>query len=167
VTGTVIVKLAGPPAGLGPFSVLAIVCAGASALARAIGIIRWLTATPALAAVYLNPATSEPMRQALEATQLAVNAYGGAIGELLGVALFAALWLWLVSAIILAGRRLPVWLGWSGALVGCAVAAPALSLIGITVPGGVVVGSSLLHLWLLAVAVVLFFRKPSIAAATP
>jgi hypothetical protein len=57
-----------------------------SAIARAIGILRWLTVMPALAVSYA--AADAPTRATIEAVFNALNSYGGGIGELLGVALF-------------------------------------------------------------------------------
>jgi hypothetical protein len=72
---------------------LAIGLACASALARCVGIIRWLSASTELAALnhdgVLNTLDGAT---AIHVTQRAVNAWGGAIGENLGVSLFAASW---------------------------------------------------------------------------
>ena len=66
-----------------PLLTLAIALAACSALARAIGIIRWLAGSLALGESWV--ATDDPaIRTALEAAQLATNGWGGAVGELLG-----------------------------------------------------------------------------------
>lgn len=130
----------------------AIALAVASALARAIGIIRWLAGSLSLGDAWL--AAEDPsVRAALEAAQLATNGWGGAVGELLGVALVAGLWLGVVAVLILRHGALPRWLGWSGLAVALLVAMPAAELVGVS-PVSVSVSSSVLHLWFLAVGVV-------------
>jgi len=128
---------------------LAVALAAASALARAIGIIRWLTASAALATARESGGDAA----GIEATQLAVNTWGGATGELLGVALLASLWLFVVSVLILRHGALPRWLGVTGLGVAALVALPAGELFGLTL-ASVSLTSSVLHLWLLAVGVV-------------
>jgi Domain of unknown function (DUF4386) len=69
-----------------------------SALARSVGILRWLTVMPVLAAAH---AAGDPAARAqTEALFDAVHAYGGGIGEVLGVSLFMGLGLiaWAVAA---------------------------------------------------------------------
>jgi hypothetical protein len=103
--------------------------AALSALARSIGILRWLTVMPALAAAH---AAADPAsRTQIELVFTAVTQYGGGIGEVLGVSLFmaaalgtlcAGAWLrggmpsglaglGLLSALLLAGLALPVFGG--------------------------------------------------------
>ena len=58
-----------------------------SALARALGISRWLFLMPLLAETYVAPGTTEASRQAVEVVYDAFNEYAGGVGELLGVTL--------------------------------------------------------------------------------
>ncbi len=95
--------------------------AALSALARCIGILRWLTVMPALAAAHAAAAPGE--RPAIELLFQALNDYGGGIGELLGVSIFMALAL---GTLCIGGWRqgtLPRWLALPGAAIALALAA--------------------------------------------
>ncbi|MFN7484073.1 MAG: DUF4386 family protein, partial [Betaproteobacteria bacterium] len=126
VTGVLTVRLASRPGPLGALALIAIGAAAASALARAIGILRWLTGSVSLAEAHAAPGLSAEGRVAIETMQAAINAWGGAIGETLGVAAFAAIWAIAASLVILRDRRLPAWAGLTGLLAGVLVASPAL-----------------------------------------
>lgn len=148
VMGTVIAWLAVRRAGtFGPALMLAVVLASASALARAIGIIRWLTASTALGDAHAAPGADRP---AIEAVQLAVNAWGGAIGENLGVAIFAGAWTLVMALLILRHGGLPRWLGFVAIPVGMIVMLPALEMFGISLVS-VVISTSVMHMWLLLI----------------
>ncbi|MEM6987876.1 MAG: DUF4386 family protein [Pseudomonadota bacterium] len=136
---------------LGPLAITAIALICVSALARAIGIIRWLTASTHLAAAHRVGSPSEAY--SIEQIQAAVNAWGGAIGELLGVSLFAAAWLTCVSVLILRSKWLPTWLGVSGLVAAVLLASPIVELFGFT--ASIAVATSALHTWLLAAGVTL------------
>ncbi|MFO0443747.1 MAG: DUF4386 family protein, partial [Betaproteobacteria bacterium] len=126
VSGVLTVRLASRPGRLGALALIALGAAAASALARAIGILRWLTGSVSLAEAHAAPGLSAEGRVAIETMQAAINAWGGAIGETLGVAAFAAIWAIAASLVILRDRRLPAWAGLTGLLAGVLVASPAL-----------------------------------------
>ena len=150
VTGVLTVRLAARPGALGALAFIAIGAAAASALARAIGILRWLTGSVSLAEAHAAPGLSVESRAAIEHMQAAINAWGGAIGEMLGVAAFAAIWAIATSLLILRERQLPGWAGLSGLVVGLLVAMPALELFGITPPISIVVSTTAIQLWFMA-----------------
>ncbi len=88
----------------------------AAGILKMLGIVRWLSAMPVLAAQHASADAAG--RAMLEASFIALNAYAGAVGELLGVQLTSGLWLLGLGTILLrTGHR---WLGaWglaSGAL---------------------------------------------------
>ena len=142
VMGTAIAWLAVRRVGaFGPALVLAIGLASASALARAIGIIRWLTASFVLAGAHAAPGAD---RSATEAVQLAVNAWGGASGENLDVAIFAGACTLVMAVLILRHGGLPSWLGLLAIPVGVIVMLPALEMFGISLVS-VVISTSLTH----------------------
>jgi hypothetical protein len=121
--------------------------AALSTLARAIGILRWLTVMPALAHAH---AVADPAaRMQIEALFHATTLYGGGIGELLGVGLFMAL---AVGPLCLAAwqrRSLPrplAALGLLSTVLLLAVLAPALRLP-LDVPMAVVVTTLTLWMW--------------------
>lgn len=148
VMGTAITWLAVRRVGaFSPAQMLAVGLAIASALARAIGIIRWLTASSALADAHAAAGADRP---AIEAVQLAVNAWGGAIGENLGVAIFAGAWTLVMAVLILRHGGLPRWLGLAAIPVGLTVMLPALEMFGISLVS-VVISTSVMHVWLLLV----------------
>lgn len=130
----------------GPLFVTAVGLICASALARAIGIIRWLTASIFLAESYAE-ATPE-VQQTIDLIQSAVNAWGGAIGEILGVSLFTVGWLIAVSLIILRGEGLPKMLGWAGLIVAPILVSPVIEIFGMQ--ASIFVSTLSIHLWLFA-----------------
>lgn len=153
-----------------PFSALAglaIAFGAVSALARAIGIARWLTGSAALADAYAAAPTGSTERIAIETTQLALNAYGGSVGEDLGVAVFAALWLVCCGALILKDRGLPAWLGWTAFPVAIVSAVPAVSIFGVAAPIDIATATSSMLFWIAAVAIILLVRalRPSMNRA--
>ena len=110
LVGTLIARIALNKKEIDILFILAIVLISVSALARSIGIIRWLTASPFLAEIY--SAATEVSRETIAIIQTVVNNWGGAIGEILGVSLFTSGWLVAVSLIILRNNHLPRILGW-------------------------------------------------------
>jgi len=158
VTGVLTVRLASRPGPLGALALIAIGAAAASALARAIGILRWLTGSVSLAEAHAAPGLSAEGRAAVESMQAAINAWGGAIGEMLGVAAFAAIWAIAASLVILRDRRLPAWAGLTGLLAGVLLALPALELFGIAPPVSIVISTTGIQLWFLALGLLLLWR---------
>ena len=95
---------------------------------------------------------------AIEAMQAAINAWGGAIGEALGVAAFAAIWAISVSVLILRDRQLPAWAGWSGLVAGVLVSFPGLELFGIAPPVSIVLSTTGIQLWFMALGLLFLWR---------
>ncbi|MBT5930081.1 MAG: DUF4386 family protein [Rhodobacteraceae bacterium] len=144
---------------VGPLFVTAVGLICASALARAIGIIRWLTASTFLAENY-GDATPEG-QQTIELIQSVVNSWGGAIGEILGVSLLTVGWLIAVSLIILRNDGLPKILGWAGLIVAPILASPVMELFGME--ASIFIATLSIHLWMFATGFTMmalaFFRK--------
>lgn len=158
VTGVLTIRLASRPGPLGTLGLIALGAAAVSTLARAIGIIRWLTGSTALAEAYSAPGLSADARTAIEATQGAINSWGGAIGEALGVAAFAAIWAIAVSLLILRDRQLPAWAGLAGLAAGVLVALPGLELFGIAPPVSIVLSTTGIQLWFMALGLLFLWR---------
>lgn len=133
--------------------------AAISTMARTIGIVRWLVPMPVLAEQYADPNTAETTRAAIEVTFQALTDFGGTIGEVLGVSIFAATWLVLVSVVILRTDTLPRWLGLSGLVAGILLYAPALELLDIDTGSIIAISTTGIQIWLLAFAGVLAFGK--------
>ena len=137
----------------GPLTRVAVGFAVASTLARCIGILRWLTAMPALAVTFAAAPEGAP-RDALAAVYDALNDFGGGVGELLGVSLFAVGWL---ACTLAAARRTGATRGWllaAGGAVVVALALPLVELAGLDAGPLTAAGTTALQLWFLAAAVV-------------
>ena len=133
-----------------------------SALARALGIGRWLFAMPFLAEAYLAPGTSDATRQTISVVYDALNEYAGGVGELLGVTLLGATWIGLTSAALLRSRKFPNWLGLLGLLAAVLLLPGLLSVVGFDIGTlFAVIGGNVLLVWMLALAFVLVrnFRR--------
>ena len=128
-----------------------------SALARAIGILRWLTVMPALASAHAgaDPATRVQIERLFDA----VNDYGGGIGEILGVSLLMALSLGLLAVAALRSGSLPRWLAAAGMVAALMLAALALPALRIDLQMPVAAAVSMLSLWMLCVGVWLLRRR--------
>lgn len=132
--------------------------AALSALARALGIVRWLFAMPVLARLYTNPTVSENFRESISMVYEMLNAYAGGIGELLGVSLFASIWLVLISLLLIRSPQWPKWLSYFGFVVAASLLLNLLEVVGIDMGAMITVSETLQHFWMLATAIV-FLRK--------
>ena len=134
-----------------PLGVTVAAFAALSALARSIGILRWLTVMPALATAHsgADPAT----RAQIELLFKAVTTYGGGIGEVLGVSLFMALSVGTLSVGALLRGGLPAWLAGLGLLTAAALAGLSLPVFGGPALVPVAAAVSLLSVWMLAAGV--------------
>ncbi|MGL6112975.1 MAG: DUF4386 family protein [Rubrivivax sp.] len=135
----------------GPLAMTVAAFGALSALARAIGILRWLTVMPALATAHAaaDPAT----RVQIELVFSAITEYGGGIGEILGVSLFMALSLGTLSLAALVRGGMPKWLAALGLVSAAMLAALALPALRIDVAMPVAAAVSMLSLWMLAAGV--------------
>jgi Domain of unknown function (DUF4386) len=127
----------------------------ASAVTRCLGIIRWLVAMPALATLYTDPTISTGTRESIAVVYRALNDYAGSVGEVLGVSLFAGLWLAIVSVRILQTRILPRWLGFLGLVSATLLGVQLARLFGVDLGAFISVSVSVLQLWFLAMGIVL------------
>lgn len=122
-----------------------------SALARAIGILRWLTVMPLLAAAHAGGDAATQRQVALVFD--AVHAYGGGIGELLGVSLFMALSVGLLS---IGGRLagvMPTWLAVPGTVSAVMLGALSAPAFGAPAFMPVAAAVSMLSAWMIAAGV--------------
>lgn len=135
---------------------IAIGAAAVSALARTIGITRWLSAAFPLAEQW-QETTSATAREALAIQFGTLNDFAGAIGETLGVSIFAAVWL----GATIARPGLPRWARITGALVLVPLAAPAVELAGVDAGALVSLSSAAITIWLLAAGVAMMRDRPA------
>ena len=139
-----------------PIAVMVVTFAAISTLARSIGILRWLTAMPAMAQQH---AAADPAgKQVLEAIFTTVTIYGGGIGELLGVSLFMALSLGLAMAAAWTGKTLPRWLAAFGMISALLLFALFLPTIGIAIEVPIAVAATVLAVWMVVAGIVVFFK---------
>jgi hypothetical protein len=124
--------------------------AAISTLARTIGIVRWLTAMPILARLW----AVSPGRD-IEIAYDTLNALAGGLGEVVGVGIFAGIWVFAVSRSILKYRALPTWTAWLGVAAGASVMAPVVELFGVDIGGLITITTSLIHIWWLVLGAVL------------
>jgi hypothetical protein len=134
----------------------------ASTVARCIGIIRWLVPVPVLAELYAA-STDEAERTAISVTFEALNSFGGTIGEVLGVSIFAAISIGLFAIAALKTRALPLWIGAFGLIAALAVLATAVELLGMDASSLIFLGTTVVQLWFLATGIWLLVRggRPS------
>jgi hypothetical protein len=122
-----------------------------STLARSIGIIRWLTAFPLLAGLYASATPESKTTIAREFDFL--NAFAGGIGEIFGVGIFAAIWIFSFCF----ASQLPKILKIIGYLVGAIHLLFLVELMGIDLGPFTSVAGTAFHLWMLALAIYTFF----------
>jgi len=131
----------------------------ASMIARCLGIIRWLVAMPALATLYTSSTTSPATREAIAVVYRVLNDYAGSVGEVLGVSLFAALWLAIVSLKVLQTRVLPRWLGFFGMVSATLLAFQLVELFGVDLGAFISISLSVLQLWFLMTGIVILRKQ--------
>ncbi len=131
-----------------------------SVLARTIGITRWLTVMPVLSLAH--SAADAASQAQIEIVFRALNAYGGGIGEIIGVGLMMAIAMLTLSIGALRIGSMPKWLSLSGVLIAVLLALLVLPALRIAVTIPVAIPVTALTAWMLAAAV-WCLRKPSLA----
>ncbi len=129
----------------------------ASAIARSLGIVRWLAPMPELADAY-STAADDGQRYTIERIYDALNSYGGTIGEALGVGLFAAISIGLLSVGLLRSRLIPSWVGVWAVISAVALALGAVELFGVDPGPLLTVTVTVVQLWFLATGAWLLAR---------
>jgi hypothetical protein len=121
-------------------------------LFKTLGIVRWLSVMPLLAAEYGT--ADEPARRMIELSYRTMNAYAGAVGELLGVQLLSGLWLVAIGwALRRAGKN---WLGLAGFACGALFLTTALR---VAIPAAGMIQSAAVPLalaWFIGLAIMLW-----------
>lgn len=120
----------------------------ASVVARCVGIVRWLAPMPALADAYAD--AGPEARTAIETVYLGLNAYGGTVGEALGVGLFAAIAL-AVLGIGLVRSSAPRVVAVGALVAAAALAVSAADLAGVDLGPFLSVAVTVVQLWFLAI----------------
>ena len=135
-----------------------IALAVASALARTIGIVRWLAPMYDLADIW-DVASTEEQRYSIGVTFEALNSYGGTIGEILGVSIFAAIAILLLSLGNLKEKTLPSWISVFGLIASIGLFWTSTEILGID-PGSnaIFLGTTIVQFWFLFVGIWLVLR---------
>jgi hypothetical protein len=132
--------------------------ATASTLARSIGIIRWLIPIPELATIW-STAGDGQQRHTIGIAYDMLNAYGGTIGEVLGVSIFAACAIALLAIGAWLRASAPRWFSLGGLVAAGALLMTSSEVVGID-PGSIVpiLGTSVVQCWFLATGIWLVWR---------
>jgi Domain of unknown function (DUF4386) len=138
-------------------AITVIAFAALSALARSIGILRWLTVMPELAISY--QAGDAGQRAVIEPIFEAIHAYGGGIGEILGVGLFMALSLSVAMIAALKNRSLPIWLSGLGLVSSLLLFSLVLPPLGVQAAAPMAIAVSTLSFWMLLFGSCIAFAK--------
>jgi hypothetical protein len=121
-----------------------------SALARAIGILRWLTVMPLLSQSHAVAPAAD--RAAIEQLFSALHAYGGGVGELLGVSLLMAASLGTLCVGGWMHRSMPAWLVLLGLITTAALTSLAFPALGLGPAMPTAVAVTLLSAWMIGAA---------------
>lgn len=124
--------------------------AALSALARCIGILRWLTVMPVLSQAHGSAGAAEKER--IELVFNALNAYGGGVGELLGVSLFAGIAMLLLVLGAAKSDAVPRWLTALGFASVVSQLVLFLPNLGFAVAPPIAVAVTLLTFWMWGLA---------------
>jgi hypothetical protein len=127
------------------------VFAGLSVLARAVGILRWLTVMPELAAAHGQAEAAQ--RAQIELLFQALTRYGGGIGELLGVSLFMAIAVGVLCGGAWLRRAMPAWLAALGLLTAVLLFGLFAPVVGAPLRVSPVISVTALSVWMLAAGV--------------
>lgn len=125
---------------------LVIAFAALSVLARSIGIMRWLTVMPELSKSHA--AADASGKAGIERIFLALNSYGGGIGELLGVSLFAAVAVLLLVIGAWRAKTVPLWMTVLGVFAGLSLFGLFLPAMGLAVDVPIAVAVTALSVWM-------------------
>lgn len=144
---------------------LAVGFAVASAIARSIGIVRWLAPMPELADAYVA-ASDDSERYVVARVYDALNSYGGTIGEALGVGLFAAISIGLLAVGLLRSRVIPRWIAVWSVISAIALAVGVVEFFGVDPGPLLTVTVTVVQLWFLATGIWLLTRGTRSFAGT-
>jgi hypothetical protein len=143
-----------------PYMIVATTLGVTAGIVQMLGFVRWPFMVPMLASTYVNPATSEATRAAIEVTFNAFNQYAGlGIGEHLGY-LFTALWTILIALTMPKSKIFTAWQGWLGIVLAVGILLGTLEPAGVPFVGAInAIAYSLWALWLVVVGVTLLIKN--------
>jgi len=120
-----------------------------SVMARCLGIVRWLFTMPILGALYTDPSASHALKDSISMVYEMLNSYAGGVGELLGVSLFAVIWLVIIGVLILQRKEWPNWLGYFGFVAAASLFVNLAEATGMDMGPMITISVVLLHFWML------------------
>lgn len=143
---------------------IVIALAVASALARSIGIVRWLSPMFDLAEISKGAKTAEE-QFTISTTFETLNSYGGTIGEVLGVSLFAAIAILLLSIGNVKENTLPKWFSFFGLVSAIGLLWTSVEILGVD-PGSIAIllGTTLVQFWFLCIGFWLIYKSAHLAS---
>ena len=143
-----------------PYMTVATTLGVTAGIVQMLGFVRWPFMVPGLASMYVNPATSDMTRAAIEVTFCAFNQYAGlGIGEGLGY-IFTALWTILIALAMPKSTIFTRWQGWLGGLLGIGILIGTLEPAGVPLVGAInAIAYSLWALWLVVVGTTLLIKN--------
>lgn len=147
----------------GPLLNLATVFGVLAGATNFLGFIRWVFLVPHLATRYVDPATSQASKEAIEIVFEAFHLYAGfSIGEHLGF-IFTGLWALLAGIVMLRAVLFRSWLGWIAIIGGPLIIVGSLEGAGLTAAADInVIGFAVWSLWLIATGISLLFTKATV-----
>jgi hypothetical protein len=143
-----------------PIAQIVVALAAVSALARCIGILRWLTVMPALAKSHAGADAAGKLT--IERIFDAVNTYGGGIGELLGVSLFMGASVILVSVAAWQSKAIPRLFSGLGMVSALLLLGMMLPTVGVAIKVPVAAAVTVVTIWMLAFGGWMLFHKESL-----
>jgi hypothetical protein len=142
-----------------PYLAVATTLGVTAGIVQMLGFVRWPFMVPMLASTYVNPASSDATRAAIEVTFNAFNQYAGlGVGEHLGY-LFTALWTILIALAMPKSKIFSAWQGWLGIVLAVGILLGTLEPAGVPFVGAInAIAYSLWALWLVIVGVTLLIK---------
>ncbi|MGJ4734006.1 DUF4386 domain-containing protein [Leptospira levettii] len=150
------------------FSLTAVIFGVASLFFQLIGLLRWVFVVPILSNLYIDPQSSEIMKQAVLINfQTIHHLFGVLIGEHLGQ-LFTILWMFLVSIVFRKNQIFPNWISHFGMISAFLYLLAQFELFSLVIPEvkeipfAGLVGSLCWLVWMMALGIQMLKRKSSV-----
>lgn len=132
---------------------------------KILGIIRWLFAMPMLAQVYLDPASSEAMRQTAVINYNLLNTYAGKLGEHIGVQLLTTFFVGTLAIALIRSSKISSWFGWVAIPV-ATMSLPWEDLLGTDLGPFLMISGASLGFWIIGSGIV-FLRLSKTESLSP
>ena len=143
-----------------PFMATATTFGIIAGVVQMLGFVRWPFLVPSLASTYVDPATGDAARAAIEVTFATFNQYVGVgVGEHLGY-LFTSLWTILIALAMPKSKYFSTWLAWIGIISAVGILLGTLEPAGVQFVGLInAIAYSLWALWLVILGIRLLMKQ--------